>query len=40
MTVTKRTARQALSQLFPRADLTARKDDINRYVDQILQGHL
>ncbi|KAF9241812.1 glycosyltransferase family 2 protein [Melanogaster broomeanus] len=36
MTVTKKTAREAIAARFPRADLTPRKDFLNRSIDIIL----
>ncbi|GJJ06868.1 hypothetical protein Clacol_001064 [Clathrus columnatus] len=36
MTVTKKTAREAVMARFPKADLTSRKDFINQSIDQIL----
>ncbi|KAM0752541.1 glycosyltransferase family 2 protein [Meredithblackwellia eburnea MCA 4105] len=40
MSVTKRSAREKLASLFPRADLTARRDSINKMIDSILAGQL
>ncbi|KAH7888944.1 glycosyltransferase family 2 protein [Phlebopus sp. FC_14] len=36
MTVTKKTAREAIAARFPRADLTSRKDFLNQSIDNIL----
>jgi chitin synthase len=36
MTVTKKTAREAVTARFPKADLTGRKDFLNQSIDQIL----
>ncbi|KAL0950335.1 hypothetical protein HGRIS_010306 [Hohenbuehelia grisea] len=36
MTVTKKTAREAIMAKFPKADLTARKDFLNKSIDSIL----
>lgn len=36
MTVTKKTAREAIAGRFPKADLVARKDFLNKSIDTIL----
>jgi len=36
MTVTKKTAREAVMAKFPNADLTSRKDFLNQSIDRIL----
>ncbi|KAI5116392.1 hypothetical protein M0805_005329 [Coniferiporia weirii] len=36
MTITKKTAREAIMAKFPKADLTSRKDFLNQSIDQIL----
>mgnify|MGYP001583124387 FL=1 len=40
MSVTKKTAREALAGLFPRADLTPRRAFINQAIDGVLAGTL
>ncbi|OJA16306.1 hypothetical protein AZE42_03378 [Rhizopogon vesiculosus] len=39
MTVTKKTAREAIAARFPRADLMPRKDFLNHSIDHILSSH-